>query len=93
MKKVLALCSLLAPAALFAAEDVVTPAVSSWLQIFGFGFAVFMSALAIGVIGYSAAQSIGRNPSAAGDIKSAILLPMVLAEGLGIIAVVLAFVK
>gem|GEM_PF-1339660 len=29
MKKVLALCSLLAPAALFAAEDVVTPAVSS----------------------------------------------------------------
>ena len=52
-----------------------------------------MSALAIGVIGYSAAQSIGRNPSAAGDIKSAILLPMVLAEGLGIIAVVLAFVK
>jgi F-type H+-transporting ATPase subunit c len=92
MKKVLALSSLVAPAFIFA--ETAAPAVDASLYgPFAFGFAVFMSALAIGVIGYSAAQSIGRNPSAANDIKSAILLPMVLAEGLGIIAVVLAFVK
>jgi F-type H+-transporting ATPase subunit c len=51
-----------------------------------------MSSLAIGLIGYGAATAIGRNPSAAADIKSATLLPMVFAEGLGIVAVVLAFV-
>jgi F0F1-type ATP synthase membrane subunit c/vacuolar-type H+-ATPase subunit K len=51
-----------------------------------------MSALAIGLIGFGAATAIGRNPSAAADIKSATLLPMVFAEGLGIVAVVLSFV-
>jgi F-type H+-transporting ATPase subunit c len=93
MKK-LALISLLAPLAVFAAEE--APAAATTASAFGplgFGFAVFMAALAIGLIGFSAAAAIGRNPSAAADIKSAILLPMVLAEGLGIIAVVLAFVK
>lgn len=96
MKK-LALLTLLAPLAAFA-EEATTAAneaasTASVFGPFGFGFAVFMAALAIGLIGYSAAGAIGRNPSAAADIKSAILLPMVLAEGLGIIAVVLAFVK
>lgn len=93
MKK-LALISLLAPLATFAAEE--APAAAATASTFGplgFGFAVFTSALAIGLIGFSAAAAIGRNPSAASDIKAGILLPMVLAEGLGIIAVVLAFVK
>jgi F-type H+-transporting ATPase subunit c len=92
MKK-LALISLLAPLAVFAAEEAPVVATVSQFGPFGFGFAVFMAALAIGLIGFSAATAIGRNPSAAADIKSAILLPMVLAEGVGIIAVVLAFVK
>lgn len=99
MKK-LALISLLAPLAVLAegteaaAEAVATaaPAVSAFGPL-GFGFAVFASAIAIGLIGYSAAAAIGRNPSAKADITSGILLPMVLAEGLGIIAVILAFVK
>lgn len=96
MKK-LALISLLAPLAVFAEEAATTAekaaTTASAFGPLGFGFAVFMAALAIGLIGFSAAAAIGRNPSAAADIKSAILLPMVLAEGLGIIAVVLAFVK
>ncbi len=92
MKK-LALLSLL-PVAAFA-EEASTAAVNtvSAFGPLGFGFAVFASAIAIGLIGFSAAAAIGRNPSAAKDISSGILLPMVLAEGLGIIAVILAFVK
>ena len=92
MKK-LALISL-APLAAFAEEasTTATTAVSAFGPL-GFGFAVFASAIAIGLIGFSAAAAIGRNPSAAKDITGGILLPMVLAEGLGIIAVILAFVK
>ena len=93
MKK-LALISLMAPLAVFAEEasNPATAAVSMFGPL-GFGAAVFASAIAIGLIGFSAAAAIGRNPSAAKDISSGILLPMVLAEGLGIIAVILAFVK
>ncbi|MEI6711093.1 MAG: ATP synthase F0 subunit C [bacterium] len=99
MKK-LALISFLAPLAVFAQDDTTakvvetaTKAVTSPFAPLGFGLAVFASAIAIGLIGYSAAAAIGRNPSAKSDITSGILLPMVLAEGLGIIAVILAFVK
>lgn len=93
MKK-LALLSLVAPLAVFAEETTATAAVATGhgIDIFGIAAAVLMSALAIGLIGFAAANAIGRNPSAAADIKSATLLPMVFAEGLGIVAVVLAFV-
>ena len=92
MKK-LALISLIAPLAVFAEEASEAAVAVSAFGPLGFGFAVFASAIAIGLIGFSAAAAIGRNPSAAKDISSGILLPMVLAEGLGIIAVILAFVK
>ncbi len=98
MKK-LALISFLAPLAVFAEEgasvvaETAEKVVASPFAPLGFGLAVFASAIAIGLIGYSAAAAIGRNPSAKSDITGGILLPMVLAEGLGIIAVILAFVK
>lgn len=95
MKK-LALLSLVAPLAVFAEETTATAtaatATGHGIDIFGIAAAVLMSALAIGLIGFAAANAIGRNPSAAADIKAATLLPMVFAEGLGIVAVVLAFV-
>lgn len=96
MKK-LALLSLVAPLAVFAEETTAVTTVSGGVfghgaDVFGIAFAVVMSSLAIGLIGFGAATAIGRNPSAAADIKSATLLPMVFAEGLGIVAVVLAFV-
>lgn len=93
MKK-LALLSLVAPLAVFAEETTatVTATAGHGIDIFGIAASVLMSALAIGLIGFSAANAIGRNPSAAADIKSATLLPMVFAEGLGIVAVVLSFV-
>lgn len=92
MKK-LALLSLVAPAA-FAAEEATAVAATGGhgIDVLGIALAVALSALAIGLIGFGAASAIGRNPSAAADIKSATLLPMVFAEGLGIVAVVLAFV-
>ena len=100
MKK-LALLSFIAPLAVFAEEvatettQAITAASTSGggVALLGFGLAVFGSAIAIGLIGYSIAAAIGRNPSAKGDITSGALLPMVLAEGLGIIAVILVFVK
>jgi len=97
MKK-LALLSLLAPLAVLAEEatetatTVATATAGHGIDVIGIAIAVALSALAIGLIGFSAAAAIGRNPSAAADIKSATLLPMVFAEGLGIVAVVLAFV-
>ena len=102
MKK-LALLSFIVPLAVFAQEaatettkavaTAATSATSGGVASLGFGLAVFASALAIGMIGYSIAAAIGRNPSAKADITSGALLPMVLAEGLGIIAVILVFVK
>lgn len=95
MKK-LALISLIAPLAVFAEEVAPIAAdlsVGHGIDVFGIAASVFMSALAIGLIGFATMNAIGRNPSAAPEIKSAALLPMVLAEGLGIIAVILAFVK
>lgn len=96
MKK-LALLTTLAPLAVLAQEThdattVALPAMGHGIDVIGIAVAVALSALAIGLIGFSAASAIGRNPSAANDVKSAILLPMVFAEGLGIVAVVLAFV-
>jgi F0F1-type ATP synthase membrane subunit c/vacuolar-type H+-ATPase subunit K len=94
MKK-LALLSLVAPLAVFAEEvaPIADISVGHGLDVFGIAASVFMSALAIGLIGFGITTAVGRNPSAASDIKSASLLPLVLAEGLGIIAVILAFVK
>lgn len=95
MKK-LALLSLMAPLAVLAEEATTTATTVAnaghGLDVIGIAIAVAISAIAIGLIGFSAAAAIGRNPSAAADIKSATLLPMVFAEGLGIVAVVLAFV-
>lgn len=96
MKK-LALLSFILPFAVFA-EEVATTAQAasasfSGIAYLGFGLAVLWSGIGIGLIGYSIAAAIGRNPSAKSDITSGALLPMVLAEGLGIIAVILVFVK
>lgn len=48
-------------------------------------------AIAIGVIGYSAMQSIGRNPEAAKEIFTPMLLGMAFAEAIAIYALIIAF--
>ena len=55
-----------------------------------FGLWVLGPALAIGLIGFSALSSIGRNPSALNDIRSTMILAIAFAEALGIFAFVIA---
>jgi F-type H+-transporting ATPase subunit c len=51
----------------------------------------FAPALGIGLIGYSAMNSIGRNPEAAGKIFVPMLLGMAFAEAIAIYALIIAF--
>ncbi|MDD2487401.1 MAG: ATP synthase F0 subunit C [Candidatus Gracilibacteria bacterium] len=55
-----------------------------------FGLGAFAPAIAIGLIGFSALNAIGRNPSASNDIKSTMILAIAFAEALGIFAFVIA---
>lgn len=48
-------------------------------------------ALTIGLIGYAAMTSIGRNPEAAGKIFVPMLLGMAFAEAIAIYALIIAF--
>ncbi|MEK7451091.1 MAG: ATP synthase F0 subunit C [Patescibacteria group bacterium] len=50
-------------------------------------------ALAIGLIGAKAMESIGRNPEASGRILPAMLLAMAFAEAIAIYSLILAFLK
>lgn len=49
-------------------------------------------AIAIGIIGFAAMQAIGRNPGAANDVKSTMILAIAFAEALGIFGFVTALI-
>ena len=49
-------------------------------------FAGLGAALGVGLIGAKAAEAVGRNPGAFGNILTMSIIGMALAEGLGIIA-------
>ncbi len=51
----------------------------------------FAPAIGIGMIGFSAMNSIGRNPEAAGKIFVPMLLGMAFAEAIAIYALIIAF--
>jgi F-type H+-transporting ATPase subunit c len=53
------------------------------------GIAIFASALAVGLIGYHAVEAVGRNPGASGKILVQSILALALAEGLGVLSLVL----
>ena len=48
------------------------------------------AAIGVGIIGYKAAEAVGRNPAASGKVLVQAIIGMALAEGLGILALVLA---
>lgn len=48
--------------------------------------------LGIGIIGYSALQSIGRNPEASGPILTNMILAIAFAEAIGIYALIVAII-
>ena len=56
----------------------------------GIGF--FGPALALGVIGYSAMQSLGRNPEARGAIMTNMILIGALAEAIGIYVLIVCII-
>ena len=60
-------------------------------KAFAIGVGGAMPALAIGLICFSAMQSIGRNPEAAGKVLAPMLLGMAFAEAIAIYALVIAF--
>lgn len=62
-----------------------TIALAYWLGAFG-------PTLAIGAIGYAAMNAIGRNPAAANDIKTTMILAIAFAEALWIFAFVIAMI-
>lgn len=57
----------------------------------GAGLAVIGAAIGIGLIGKSAVEAIGRQPSAAGDIRTSMLIMGALIEGVALFAIVVCF--
>lgn len=57
----------------------------------GAGLAVFGAGLGIGLIGKGAVEAIGRQPSASGDIRTAMLIMGALIEGVALFAIVVCF--
>jgi F-type H+-transporting ATPase subunit c len=54
------------------------------------GLGLLGAALGVGLIGFKAAEAVGRNPGASGKILVQAIIGMALAEGLGILALFLA---
>ncbi len=54
------------------------------------GLAALGSAIGVGLVGMKAAEATGRNPGAAGDIRTQAIIFAALAEGIVFIAIFLA---
>lgn len=59
----------------------------------GAGLAVIGAAIGIGRIGGSATESIARQPEAAGNIQTAMIITAALIEGVCLFALVIALIK
>ena len=66
-------------------------AISQAAAGFGAAFAAFAAAMGIGKIGTSAMESIARQPEAAGDIRSNMIVSAALIEGVDFFAIVVCF--
>lgn len=68
-----------------------TPDVMKMLAIgLAVGLGMLGPGLGIGLIGYSALQSIGRNPEASGPIMTNMILSIAFAEAIGIYVLIVA---
>ena len=54
------------------------------------GLAALASGLGVGLVGFKAAEAVGRNPGAAGDIRNVAIIFAALAEGIVFFAIFLA---
>lgn len=57
----------------------------------GAGLAVIGAGIGIGLIGKGAVEGISRQPSAAGDIRTSMLIMGALVEGVALFAIVVCF--
>ncbi len=69
-----------------------TEAVNSLAVAITIGLGVLGPALAIGMIGKSAMESIGRNPEASGKVQTGMILSIAFAEAVAIYALVAALI-
>ena len=70
-----------------------TPEIMKMLTIgIAAGMGFFGPALALGLIGYSAMQSLGRNPEARGAILTNMILVAALAEAIGIYVLIVCII-
>lgn len=53
------------------------------------GLGVMGAAIGVGLVGFKAAEAVGRDPGASGKILVQAIIGMALAEGLGILSLVL----
>ena len=60
---------------------------------FGMGFAAFGCGLGQGRVASAACEAIARNPGAAGNIRTAMILGLVFVETLALFTLVIIFVK
>ncbi len=56
------------------------------------GLGMLGPGLGIGLIGYSALQSLGRNPEARGPIQTNMILSIAFAEAIGIYVLIIAII-
>ena len=73
---------------MFAAEGVTTTVKSSLFGPLGAGLVAIGAGIGIGMLAFSAASAIARQPEAAKEITGAVNLPLFLLEGVAIIALV-----
>jgi len=77
-----------------AAPDAVELAKASNLNgSFTLGVAGAGAGIGVGLVGFAAAQAVGRNPGAFGQILTISIIGMALAEAIAIYALVLAFAQ
>ena len=57
----------------------------------GAGVAAIGAGIGIGLIGKGAVEAIGRQPSAAGEIRTSMLIMSALVEGVALFAIVVCF--
>ncbi|MDX1476222.1 MAG: ATP synthase F0 subunit C [Saprospiraceae bacterium] len=58
-----------------------------------FGLAVIGAGIGVGYIGGKAMEAIARQPEAIGDIRANMLIMAALVEGIGLIAIILAYIS
>jgi len=95
MKKVFSLfVFLFAAVAAFAQTDAVAVAQASGsISTIGAGIAAIGAGIGIGQIGGRAMEGIARQPSAAGDIRTNMIVAAALVEGAALFAIVVSLIK